>query len=75
MEDNRKEFNESISSITKLCDHITKQEIISAFKLARGYVNAMQMNLAGAMGHENTVIRPDLERIDKAIRELESIFS
>lgn len=49
-------------------------EIIKAFELAQTYVYALHMTIAGAMGHENTVVRPDLDKVDKAIAELKKIF-
>ena len=46
-------------------------DLLYALKLARGYVEAMHNNIASAMGHERTVIRPDLDVVDAAIAKAE----
>lgn len=40
------------------------QALADALRLARTYVAAMNNNIAGAVGSDNTVIRPDLDKID-----------
>ena len=42
-------------------------DLLAALSKARGYVMSMHTNIAKALGHENTIIKPDLDMIDAAI--------
>ena len=48
------------------------REVLDALRLAREYVAKVHGSIAGAMGHERTAVKPDLDKIDAAIRILES---
>jgi hypothetical protein len=54
---------------------VTRPDILEAFKLARTYVHTLHSTVATATGHERTVVRPDLEKVDAAILALEAEFA
>jgi hypothetical protein len=42
-------------------------DLLEALKKARDYVAKVNGSIAGAIGHENTIVKPDLDMIDAAI--------
>lgn len=45
----------------------TYDNLLKAAKLGQTYIETMNSNIAGAIGHSNTVIWPDLDFVNKAI--------
>ena len=58
-------INESNEEIERL--QVDKAEFVDALELARQYVLGMHLNLKGAMGHSDTLVAPDLAKIDAAL--------
>jgi len=46
-------------------------ELLEALKKAREYVAKVNGSIAGAIGHENTIVKPDLDLIDATISKAE----
>lgn len=46
-------------------------ELLEALKTAREYVQAAHGSMSGAMGHNDTIVKPDLDAIDTAIAKAE----
>ena len=42
-------------------------ELLAALQIARGYIYLTHCQLASAIGHEETTVRPDLDRIDTTL--------
>lgn len=50
---------------------VASPELLEALKKAREYVAKLHGSIAGAIGHENTIVKPDLDLIDAAIAKAE----
>ena len=48
-------------------DTDTVRELLEALQIARGYIYLVHCQLKDAVGHEDTAVRPDLDRIDATI--------
>ena len=48
-------------------DKDTIRELLEALQMARGYVYLVHCQLRAIVGHEETAVRPDLNRIDATI--------
>lgn len=47
---------------------LAHSELVEALKIARGYVLAVHGNISGATGTNETIVKPDLDRIDAALK-------
>lgn len=47
------------------------KQLGEALALAKTYVEALNNNIAGAIGKDNTVVRPDLDRVTTALTAYE----
>ena len=45
----------------------TIRELLEALQIARSYIYLTHCQLVAACGHEDTAVRPDLDRIDQTI--------
>lgn len=44
-----------------------RDELLDMLKLARQYVHAQHAIIAAACGHQETIVKPDLDKIDTVI--------
>lgn len=45
-------------------------EMLEALKLAREYVVRVHGTIASAQGHENTIVKPDIDKIDAVLAKV-----